>query len=434
MHGSPSSDLEVTDLLGETPAGAHGHDAVREILTHPARYGVANLLEEQPRGPSGSLELLRGKYKPGRKLTAYYRSRTGSGRPGEHVAVTWSLPQAGSPENRLEVLVSPDDPAMPQLERLTHVGHVASLVEQLTGRPVAPAQTAQVATVRYRPRQRHVLVARLGNRLPSVYVKTDRDRSGAHAVPTAELVQRVLARSCPDVRTIEPVGYSVESKAALWRGSAGRPLSHLIAAGTVVGFIAVGRLGRALRATHDDSWLRHEGPAVGNLQAHDARAEAFALLRTGEHIQALLPVAGSRYSALVSEAARDLERLPAEAAGFAHGDFKSDNILVHLERPRILDFDRCCWAEPAMDLGKLLADLAWWCPVANHVPRLHAALHAGYGPCDPIRWKRAERWAVLFRLKFAARRCALQDHDWPAKVQRQITAAGAALLTARRPG
>jgi hypothetical protein len=85
--------------------------------------------------------------------------------------------------------------------------------------------------------------------------------------------------------------------------------------------------------------------------------------------------------------------------------------------------DRTGAAEPSLDLGKLLADMAWWCSDTVKAQALGAAFRAGYGRCDPARWARAELWAVLFDLKIAARRCAVHDPDWATQVHRRVEAA-----------
>jgi aminoglycoside phosphotransferase (APT) family kinase protein len=194
--------------------------------------------------------------------------------------------------------------------------------------------------------------------------------------------------------------------------------------------MAVRRVGRALRALHGTP---AEGtvPAQTGVGERDAQAEALSTLSAGTYIATLLPGVGSAYSSLLCEAVATLDNLPTERLVLAHGDFKGDNVLVHQGHPSILDLDRACRGEPALDLGKFLADLAWWCPHPAELAVLKAAFRAGYGVCDPLRWARAEMWAVLFDLKIAARRCALHHATWEAEVRSRVEAAGAALSVAR---
>jgi aminoglycoside phosphotransferase (APT) family kinase protein len=417
------ADSRSADTLDQVLDGDLGPAAVRQIAVDPLRHGLAGILAGgSVNDPWWDLELLRTKYKPSRKLTAYYR--TG----GRHLAVSWSARTA--PESRITALVSPADPAMPQLGRLTKRGHLAGLLEALTGRQVESADRMSIDTIRYRPGQRHVLVARLedGRRL---YVKTDRDDSGARAVPVALLLADLLSGRCPGARVAEPVGYATDDSAALWWHAAGEPLSSLLAHRAAQATRAVERAGRVVRAMHDSPAVPGPHPALDRIGERTVQIEAASTLRAGEHIAALLPQVGQLYAALVWAAVDALDGLPGEAATFAHGDLKSDNLLVHDGQLRILDLDRSCWAEPAIDLGKLLADLRWWCPLGRDADVLSAAFRAGYGPCDPVRCVRAELIGVLFQLRLAARRCPVHDSNWEAQVRRRVTAAATALRGTR---
>ena len=107
-----------------------------------------------------------------------------------------------------------------------------------------------------------------------------------------------------------------------------------------------------------------------------------------------------------------------------HIDTKCDNVVTDGRTICLLDLDRMGWGDPALDLGKLLADLRWWSAQAGRdATPLVAALVAGYGPCDATRWSRARLLAVLFRLKLTARRTPLHKADWTARVRREIGAA-----------
>lgn len=420
------------NTLDEILDGHVGPGVLRQIAVDPLPHGLADLLDSRfAHVRSRDLQLLRTKYKPSRKLTAYYRiaadaSADGDGAALPHLAVSWS---AGTPpESRITALLSPADPAMPQLRRLTQPGHLVGLLEAFTGRKAGSADRIRIriSILRYRPGQRHVLVALLGDGR-CVYVKTDRDDSGARAVPVAELLTDTLSARCPGAHVAEPVGYAADDSAALWWNAAGEPLSRLLARQAAESPPALERAGRVLRALHDIPVVAGPDPALDRIGERTVQLEATSTLRAGEHITALLPSVGRTYVALVQAVVDCLDRMPVETAAFAHGDFKCDNLLVHDGQVRVLDLDRSCWAEPAMDLGKLLADLRWWCPLGHDADALSAAFGAGYGSCDPARWNRAELLAVLFQLKLAARRCAVHDTHWEAQVRHRIAAAGAAL-------
>jgi aminoglycoside phosphotransferase (APT) family kinase protein len=287
-----------------------------------------------------------------------------------------------------------------------------------------------VRTLRYRPEQRHVLVTDLGGATGRLYVKTDRDCSGAEAVRMAGVLRDAFARRCPAARTVEPLGWASEDSASLWWSAPGAALSRRLAERPGAQPSAVVAVGQALRALHDVAEAQPGGLGTCT-RLRDAPGEARAAVSAGAHIDTLLPDVGSVYVALLSDVAERLDSMPFEPPSLAHGDFKCDNILIHRAVPRILDLDRVCLAEPALDVGKFLADLAWWTPDDARRRLLVDAFRAGYGPSDPLRWERAELWAVLFRLKNIARRAAVHAPDWEALVTRRVTAARQALSATR---
>ena len=439
-------ELTSADALDETLYGALGQSAIREMVERPLRYGVADLLDNCLLvGQPVDVRLLRAKFKPGRKLTAYYELSFGDDHlPKRHAAVSWSVagPSPGSAppgedptttaspppfsrlgassdDGRLRLLVSPADPSMPQLSRLTDPAHLDALRHGMTGVLPGSAGLTKLTTVRYRPGQRHVLHVGSRGARQDVYVKTDRDCSGAVAVAVAEVFRVALQRGCPQARVGEPLGYSVEDSAALWRNAPGRPLRSLLRLRTGQRQRVVYVLGRALSVMHATPAGAGAPPRSAGAGGHDGEAEAAATLRAGEHISALSGDVGQRYAALVADAVDALDRLPKEGATLTHGDLKSDNLLFDGDRLRILDLDRSGWADPALDLGKFVADLHWWCS-GNDADELCSAFRAGYGATSPSRWARAEVLAALFRLKFAARRVGIQDVDWSREVHRQV--------------
>ena len=439
-------------------SGQLGHGPVRRICADPLGHGVSEVLGAcLPDAPSWTFELLRSKLKPARKLTAYYRispaapsTARGAAVPrdaGRQVAVTWfadrqpasSVLQANGPvappfarlscaseDGRIVVRVCPDDPAMPQLARLSDPGHLAALLGELTGRRVTASQVA-VDTIRYRPGQRHVQRVRVAG-AAWAYVKTDRDHSGARAVATATFLRDRVAREVPGATVALPLGYVAADAAALWWNFPGVPLSRQLSSEPRKALRTVVATGRLLRVLHEST----SGPTslLARGGRDDGRAEADETLRAGEHVAALLPDVGRTYEHVASDVVEGLDRVPGEAPVLSHGDFKSDNLVVHHGRLAILDLDRAAWADPAKDLAKFLADLRWWCP-GTPAAALAVAFRAGYGPCDEARWARAGLYAALFQLKVTARRCPVHDAGWGAQVRTGVGGAVEILRAAR---
>lgn len=413
MGAVPDTSVATPGLLAQALQGCAGHSAVRAIVANPLAHGVARPLGRSlPTAQPASLRLLRSKFKPGRKLTGYYTVVDGAGPRRRHLAVSWSA------DGDVRLLLSPEDPAMPQLDALSRPSQLGRLVEELSGR-ARPAGDLRVATLRYRPGQRHVLEAR-GAAGRAVYVKIDRDDSGARAVPIARFLREVFARDSLAASVAEPVGYSPAERATLWWEAPGGGLACLVRGGPGAAS-AVARVGRTVRAIHESATAPGSSPAA--LGSRAVETEVSATLRAGEHIAVLLPTIGRTYSNLVADVVAGLDGMPVEEPVLTHGDLKSDNLLVESDRLHVLDLDRACWAEPAMDLGKFLADLRWWCPSPRAVALLEDALRAGYGECDPVRWRRAALLATLFEVKFAARRCAVHQPQWAHQVRGQVVRA-----------
>ena len=330
-------EFSTSELLEETLAGIHGVEALRAIALDPLRHGVRALLSVQAPWWDGSTpRLIRTKYKPSRKLSAYYELSPGD--PARHAAVAWT-------NDSVEVLVSPDDPAMPQLARLHDDAYLTDLL----------GFTGRIDTIRYRPRQRHVLRVSAPDR--AVYVKIDKDDSGARAVPVAQALGSRMAIECPGAGLAEPIGYSAVDRAGLWASSPGEPLwQHLGDPGLAERLTHL--LGRAVRVLHDTPTdllpLSPDDP-------HDVQAEVASTIRAGEHIGTLVPQLGSDFLTIVDAVVEGLAHVPTEAPTFTHGDLKSDNVLAFDGQVRLLDLDRCGPADPALDLAKFAADLHWWC-------------------------------------------------------------------------
>ena len=397
MTSGAAARSAATAGLEDVLSGGLGVRALRSLLAEPLD-GLAPAWDGAP-------GLVRSKYKPGRRLTGYYRW---GNRAPRLAARTWYA------DGRTSVLVSPADPAMPQLTRLCDPTRLARLLAMATGAAVCRSpHELTVKAIRYRPGERHVLHVRGGLLAPAgLYLKLDRDASGARAVPVAAKLAHHLA-------VAEPVGYVGADRVAVWHGAPGRSLGPLLRDGSPGGARLVHRVGQELRALHDspvrvDRW-------------RSIATEAESTLRAGEHIATLLPQEGDLVRALVEKTVAALDRRPVETRTLTHGDVKCDNLLVHGEQQiRFLDLDRVAIAEPALDLGKFLADLRWWCP-ESRLPALRSALRAGYGQCDPVRWARADLLAVLLGAKLVARRCAIHDPAWEATVPVRLAGLAGAL-------
>jgi aminoglycoside phosphotransferase (APT) family kinase protein len=411
--------------LAEVLSGALGVDEVRRLVIDPWRHGLgAALTQAVPTHRVGSIEVLRSKFKPGRRLRAYYLVHT-VGAPVQ-VAVTWDLEPDGASGEHISVLASPHDPDMPQLARLSDPVHLAEVAGPLTSSAPLLHDAFRIRTLRYRPGQRHVLRATEGTRRGGVIVKTDREGSGEVAVRVAAALRRTLSARSPRVALVEPLGWVPGDRAALWRLAEGLPLSRRLREPGRDSTPHLELVGRTLRLVHDDVSVAESLREV--LPLTEPGGEAAATLRAAEHLQTLLPSASHSLHEILRASAAALASLPPEPPTLIHGDLKADNLLAGRQL-HILDLDRAALGDPAVDLAKLVADLHWWSPPTTEPSALVAALRRGYGTAADDRWARAGVLVPVFMLRFAARRCPVHEPDWANRVRAQVASAARASLS-----
>ena len=382
--------------------------------------------------PLGPCRLRRTKFKPGRKLTAYLDADVADhGRP-RAIAVTWEA-GGGTPAGpstheaaldaeaarrglrtpfrcltveardfRMRVDIAPLDASFPQLVRLSDPAYMAELI----GGP----NRFEVVTVRYRPRQRHVLLYRPAatHHGPALFAKLYRDEAGARdhlvALAVADLLDE--ASDCAGAR---PLAYLDNGdRAVLYASLPGRPLSACLRSGTRGAGAHIRQGGAALRRLHDGP------PELSALvEPHGVEAELIATERASEAIQHLLPSSGAAVRDILARTRALLDHAPVEPARFAHGDYKADHLLVGRTGVTIIDFDRCARSEPALDLAKFLADLRWWTALRpGALASAQEEFLGGYGPTSRLRLARARMLEPLFLLKMTARRVPVHEADW----------------------
>ncbi|WP_127126230.1 phosphotransferase [Georgenia sp. SYP-B2076] len=407
MTGSPAAGAAGT--VGGVQAlidCRRGAPAVEQFLAKDGPQLVAGALRAVL--PDGArdvrCEVTRSRLLPHRKLSAYVDVHV-PGAPARPAAVVWT----GDP-GRMEVLVAPVDPAFPQLASLYNLAHLAELLTGAGQRGFDKGLA--VRALRYRPGQRHVLRIDGTDPQASLYAKCYRDHTGARAVAGSHQVAAALASWGGPARVAHARAYLGPERVVLWATADGAPLSQLVAHDPTLARAA----GAALRALHDAG-----GRAGG---ASSPTAEAAATRRACAHVIALHERSGSRLLQLLERTVADLEDMPAETGYQLHGDFKCDNILVDGDILTILDFDRVTTGDPALDLGKLRADLRWWALAGGtDGDGLVAALLDGYGPMPRPRAARAARYDVLFQLRSVGRRVLLHQPRWAETVDACLTLA-----------
>lgn len=448
--------------IDEALAGEAGLTGIQWVLygapvQRALRELIVTLLE--PSARLAACRLLRAKVKPGRKLTAYYEV-TFDGGPAEitqsrAIAVTWTAPhspqliptetpvstmeaaalaggvampfrrlQAISHEWRMHIEVAPLDSHFPQLVRAMSPIHVAAMLTE-QGIPVA---ACRIATLRYRPRQRHVLRYDLrtatGKLSPAFFAKLSQKQEGATTAQIVQWAAEQLAQSHSDVAVLCPSAWIAADHLLLYPYAPGMPVSQRLFTNQPT-LPLLCRAGAALRSFHDAP-----APAALPLAGKTFAGEANATLQAGEQLASLAPPLYTTLCTLVAVAHERYQRLPGAEPTFTHSDFKADHLLADGNRLTLIDFDSCALADPAADLGKFLADLHWWQAVGGNFDRqkAQAAFLTGYGPTtDASLYARTHLYSTLILAKNTVRRLNRFDEQWFAQSQALLNRATALL-------
>jgi hypothetical protein len=452
-------------------SGEAGTAGIQWILHSPAsrrllRGEVQRML--RPGYRLGSFDLTRVKFKPGRKLLAYFTfpvlDSQGQASQTVHLAVVWrktlddgehaddqpqlheEAEQAGLmpvqcelwrniPEQGMTLQIWPFDLKFPRLVRLGNPAHVARMLDSLG--IVHDLKLPVITPIRYRPGERHVLRYEIdspdvapgqGTRLyAKLYSHAD---DAARAFGVANRVVDWLDANNLGLGGNRPEALSKEDGVILYPHAPGIPLSHLLHRSRQWLGTQLQIIGRALASLHN-------GPETlqADLRQNNFHDEAKVVKRASEHIQILLPDTYNQILETLTDAQEQYTRLPQEKPTFTHSDFKADHLLYTPEGLTLIDFDTCTLTDPALDLGKFLADLDWWFARKgiSGVEEAQAQLLQGYtgqGHVDPDireRLRRARLFHVLILVKIAARRAPLHKKDWAATTARMVKRANEVL-------
>jgi Phosphotransferase enzyme family len=331
------------------------------------------------------------------------------------------------PEWGMYIQIAPLDEEFPQLIRASDPAYVRKM---LAGAGVASAGDYTVTAIRYRPGQRHVLrydPADAADRPAgdgTVFSKVYNDDKGERIFDVVSRVAEWLDAQGNGLTTIAPQAYVSDDDAVLYPYVSGTPLSDLLSAPGGGAADLLWRAGAALATLH------RAPTTLVDLQPHSFAKEIKSITSAGEHVRPLLPEAGAQIAAILERAQALHERLPEEQPGFTHGDFKADHLWVTADGMTLLDFDTCYLFDPAIDIGKFLADLHYWYDRYGlpGVAEAREQFLAGYEPsASPDRLLRAQLYETLVLTKTTLRRVRLFERDWAERTTRLIDRAAALL-------
>jgi Ser/Thr protein kinase RdoA (MazF antagonist) len=184
------------------------------------------------------------------------------------------------------------------------------------------------------------------------------------------------------------LGHSAEYDLVLLSAVPGRrPLLRSdAAAGTVVG-----------RAALAAATIHASDVVVSEIRTIESEIEGAR--RTVSLIDEHAPALAGWLTSVIDSVESRASRLSVQAATLGHGDFTPSQLLVDGGRIGVVDFDKVCEAEPALDLGRFLAYLrvtlakSGLSPSPTIASSLLAAYEAAGGPPTPE--ARVELYALL---------------------------------------
>jgi len=240
----------------------------------------------------------------------------------------------------LAVGVFPVDARLPTLIDVTNGPQMAHVLRSLLDRDVA-VEAIELArmgrtsgcVLRYRLADGAVIFGKVGSAGAIDDVRAVLDALARGPGPRAVLFPRLL-------------GHSAEHDLLLLSAVPGRrsELRSDSAAGTVVGRAAI-----AAAAIHASDVV------VGGIRTIESEID-----RTRRAVSLIdddAPALAAWLTSVIDTVESRASQLPAQAVTLGHGDFTPSQLLVDGGRIGVLDFDKVCQAEPALDLGRFLAYL-----------------------------------------------------------------------------
>ena len=323
------------------------------------------------------------------------------------------------PRWSMRVRVSPLDARFIQLARMSDAGYVRAMLAAAYGSDGVASDQRRIGQytvtyIKYRPGKRHVMRYNpLDGVAATVFAKLYAGQDAEHAFRVATYAANWLAEHAEGVSCARPLAYVAEDSVVLYPQVFGAPLTDHLRYPSGGRLRCLERTGAALRALHD-----LPEAFAGRLGQHDFAAEVRETTRASHHIRALLPHVGSAIEALLDRAQELHERLPQEPPTFTHGDLKSKHIWVAAGGLTVIDFDNSRLADPAIDVGKFLADMEFWHASHNRpgVEEAQESFLAGYARSAPKeRLIRARLYQAVKLVKYAVRQVHPFDHDWASR-------------------
>lgn len=278
----------------------------------------------------------------------------------------WKQVAARVDHARLVVHAFPIDPGLPTLISASDPEVVGELVSNSFEVDVRPS----VKLVRY-PREGSCVLrydypadyrGSGGHEAFSLYGKIYADGTGLLVEGFLDALRKAQRRdrSATAVRYPAPVLFEPSLGLLLTAELAGEPLSERISRGLAW---ADAEPSRAAAGIDLESSIIATGRALARLHDSDmATAPAHPVSHELDDLWRELQLVARTWPDIGADMLRHVDRLAEEAPTapdlvLSHGDFTPSQVLIDDDRPAVVDLDGLCWADPARDLGRFVAQL-----------------------------------------------------------------------------
>ncbi len=210
--------------------------------------------------------------------------------------------------------------------------------------------TGECEVVRYRPHMRctlrYSLTCERGDRRVVLYVKVYADHEQADRIALSQTNVRAQAEAC-GLYIPRPVAVLDDLNVVVMREVEGQSMTRLLDGG-VRQARAVTRIAAATMATYHG--LTHENPDARTLPVEIARWRD----RVPE-LEMIAPVFAGSVRDLLDRIERLADGSERAALCLIHGDAKPTHLMMNGGRVGVIDFDRACLGDPALDVGAFVA-------------------------------------------------------------------------------
>lgn len=254
------------------------------------------------------------------------------------------------PEYLCLVEFFPGDWVLPSLARAAESALIAPLLARLSAGG-GPTSHVDVAVLRYRPHRRCVLLyvakAQRDKRRREVIGKVYRQASRAAEVAERQRIMRTQAAASGLV-VPEPLAVLPALNLLLMERVPGSQMKDLL---------------RLRSDGRDELLTRRAAAALAILHSlrprvDEVRSLASELERVRKRVgrlQLVAPLLAGHMSALLDRIVSAAREAGSETPSLVHGDFKPSQLLLDETRVAVLDLDRVCRGDPALDVGNFMA-------------------------------------------------------------------------------